>query len=250
MRMDALEAFDDTYDIKPQLEALLLVSTDPAPASDFARVLDVPVARVSAALEKLSREYAACGRGFQLREVAGGWRLFTHPAYHEIVEDYIRSWDTRRLSEAALEALAVIAYHQPCSREEVKAVRGVNSDSAISSLIDKGLVREAGRREGAGPILYATTQVFLERYGLKSLRDLPSLEQFAPDEQTRQLIRDRLSGTRTQATLDEIDTEVSDDELWSDDDDEPGQSADAHDPEDNAGHAGVQKDERFGEEAQ
>lgn len=207
---------DSDQELQRVLEALLLVSVDPVSVSDLADAGRSSRSQTQKALESLSLEYEQQGRGFQLREVAGGWRLYTHPAYHELVQDYVRSWDTRRLTDAAVETLAVIAYHQPATREGVRAVRGVNSDSAISSLIDKGLVREVGGREGGSPILYGTTPAFLERYGLQSLSDLPPLEQFAPDEQTRQLISDRLSGVRTQGTLDEMDQDL--DEQISDGD--------------------------------
>ena len=133
-------------------------------------------------------------RGFQLREVAGGWRMYTHPAYHSYVEEYVLSWDTRRLSQAALEALAVIAYHQPVTRQGVNAIRGVNSEAVISSLIEKGLVREAGRDKNTGnAILYGTTRAFLERFGLKDLAELPPLEDFAPDPDSQRAIRERLN---------------------------------------------------------
>lgn len=200
--MDGLDALPDD-DVRRTLEALLLVSVDPTPASTLARAAGVGEAEARRALEALSAEYAEAGRGFQLREVAGGWRLYTHPGAHEAVEGYVRSWDTHRLTQAALETLAVIAYNQPATREGVRAVRGVSSDSAISSLVDKGLVREVGRREG-GAILYGTTQLFLETFGLASTSELPELTQFAPDEATRQLIAERLSGRRSQGTLDEI----------------------------------------------
>lgn len=187
--MEALEKGD----LRARLEAMLLVSTDPVSASALATALERPPSEVQDALTSLAREYADAGRGFQLREVAGGWRLYTHPAFHDLVEGYVRSWDTHRLTNAALETLAVIAYRQPATREGVRAMRGVNSDSAISSLVDKGLVREVGKREG-GAIMYGTTQAFLEKFGLRSPRDLPPLEDFAPDEETRRLIRERLSG--------------------------------------------------------
>jgi segregation and condensation protein B len=192
--VEALSTLPDA-DLRSALEALLLVSTDPVPAADLAQAAGVPTARAAEALRVLAREYAAAGRGFQLREVAGGWRLYTHPAHHELVEGFVRSWDTHRLTQAALETLAVIAYTQPATREGVKAVRGVSSDSAISSLVDKGLVREAGRTP-SGAVLYATTATFLEKFGLKSPRELPPLEDFAPDEETRRLIRDRLGTKR------------------------------------------------------
>ena len=198
-------------DLKPAIEALLLVSSEPVSAVELAKVLEVGPIEVSEALADLSAEYSDANRGFQLREVAGGWRLFTHPAYHEKVQEYVLSWDTRRLSQAALETLSVIAYHQPCSREGVKAVRGVNSDGVIASLRDKGLVREVGRENGrAGAILYGTTRAFLERFGLRSLKDLPPLEDFAPDEESRQFIRERLSGRAISSTLEEAAADIED----------------------------------------
>ncbi|OFK24414.1 SMC-Scp complex subunit ScpB [Olsenella sp. HMSC062G07] len=197
--------------LKAALEALLLVSSDAVSALDLARALGVAPTEASSALADLAAEYADAGRGFQLREVAGGWRLFTHPAFHEQVESYVLSWDTRRLSQAALETLAVIAYHQPVSREGVKAVRGVNSDGVIGSLREKGLVREAGRDPGHGnAVLFGTTQRFLEQFGLRSLRELPPLEDFAPDEQARQFIRERLSGTAASSTLEETVDDMDD----------------------------------------
>lgn len=194
----------ESQDMRGALEAMLLASSDPVSATDLAKVLGAAPGEVSAQLADLAAEYADANRGFQLREVAGGWRLFTHPAYHDRVEALVMSWDTRRLSQAALETLAVIAYHQPVTREGVKAIRGVNSDGVISSLVDKGLVREAGRDpQRAQAIRYATTQAFLERFGLKSLRELPDLEQFAPDEESRKFIRERLSGRSIESTLEE-----------------------------------------------
>ncbi len=183
----------DQGSLKGMLEALLLVSTDAVPAQTLARALDADPAQVQDALRELAAEYADTNRGFQLREVAGGWRLFTHPAYHEQVERYVISWDTRRLSQAALETLAVIAYHQPVTREGVRGVRGVNSDGVISSLKAKGLVREVGR-DARNAALLGTTAAFLEGFGLKSLDELPPLEDFAPDEESKRFIRERLSG--------------------------------------------------------
>lgn len=184
----------ENTEIVGALEALLFVSDEPVPASRLAKVLDVSAAEVEKALASLAEEFASEDRGFQLREVAGGWRMYTHPAYHSYVEEYVLSWDTRRLSQAALEALAVIAYHQPVTRQGVNAVRGVNSEAVISSLIEKGLVREAGRDKNAGnAILYGTTRAFLERFGLKDLSELPPLEDFAPDPDSERAIRERLN---------------------------------------------------------
>lgn len=206
--MNDLESLE-TDSLKGPLEALLLVSSDPVSASQLASVLDATPGEVASLLAELKVEYEEANRGFQLREVAGGWRLFTHPAYHEQVEAFVLSWDTQRLSQAALETLAVIAYHQPVTREMVKGIRGVNSDGVISSLADKGLIREMGRDPERGQaIIYGTTNAFLEKFGLRSTRDLPDLEQFAPDEQARQFIRERLSGRTIQSTLLEVDEDL------------------------------------------
>ncbi len=123
------------------------------------------------------------------------------------------SWDTRRLSQAALETLAVIAYHQPVSRDGVRAVRGVNSDSAISSLKEKRLVREVGHvGDRSRTILYGTTQAFLEKFGLRSLDELPPLEDFAPDEQSRQFIRERLSGRSVSPVLEDAAADIDEEQ--------------------------------------
>lgn len=199
----------DSDSLKGALEALLLVSSDPVSAPAFAQALGIAPGEAASLLAELRVEYEEANRGFQLREVAGGWRLFTHPAYHDIVEAYVLSWDTQKLSQAALETLAVVAYHQPVTREMVKGIRGVNSDGVISSLVDKGLIRELGRDAERGQaIIYGTTNAFLEKFGLRSIKDLPDLEQFAPDEQARQFIRERLSGRSIQSTLEEQDEDL------------------------------------------
>lgn len=225
--MNDLETLEPSS-LKGALEALLLVSSDPVSASALGSALGITPGEAASLLAELKVEYEEANRGFQLREVAGGWRLFTHPAFHDQVESFVMSWDTQKLSQAALETLAVIAYHQPVTREMVKGIRGVNSDGVISSLVDKGLVREMGRDPQRGQaIIYGTTTAFLEKFGLRSIRDLPDLEQFAPDEQTRQFIRERLSGRSISSTLEEAteeldeerdlmepDTESEDDDLY------------------------------------
>ena len=128
--------------------------------------------------------------------------MFTHPAYHELIEKYVLSWDTRKLSAAAMETLAIVAYTQPVTRAGVASVRGVNSDSSINSLVEKGLVREVGTEDAPGnPVLYGTTRGFLEKFGLRSPADLPDLADFAPDAETRRLITERLSATRKDAVV-------------------------------------------------
>jgi segregation and condensation protein B len=180
------------------LEALLFVSDEPVSAARLARLLEASPGDVEAALADLAEQYRETERGFQIREVAGGWRFYTHPAYHDIIEQYVLSWDTRRLSQAALEALAVVAYHQPVTRAGINAVRGVNSEGVLASLVEKGLVREVGRDKNAGnAILYGTTRTFLEKFGLKDIGELPPLSEFAPDPDTERAIRDRLSSGET-----------------------------------------------------
>lgn len=185
------------------LESLLLVSTDAVSVRELAQAARADEQQTEEALRSLSRDYADANRGIQLREVAGGWRLFTHPAYHDQVEAYVLSWDKRRLSQAALETLAVIAYHQPVSREGVRSVRGVNSDGVMASLKEKGLVREVGK-DARQAALFGTTTKFLETFGLRSAKDLPPLEEFAPDEEARRFIRERLSGRNMESSLEEV----------------------------------------------
>ena len=193
------------------IEAMLFVSDEPVPSARLAAMLEMPVAEADSILAGLSAEFEEQERGIQLREVAGGWRLYTHPAYHETIEKYVLSWDTQRLSQAALEALAVIAYNQPTTRAVVSSIRGVNSDAVISSLVEKGLVREAGRENTIGqPIIYATTRTFLEKFGLRSIKDLPAIEDFAANEETRRLIVERLSASSVADVIEEGGDDVDD----------------------------------------
>ncbi|HAM15788.1 MAG TPA: SMC-Scp complex subunit ScpB [Eggerthellaceae bacterium] len=189
------------------IEAMLFVSDQPVSALTLAKMLEETVEDVERALKQLASQLDEGVRGVQLRQVAGGWRLYTHPAYHELVETYVLSWDTRRLSSAAIETLAIVAYAQPVTRAQISAIRGVTSDGPLGTLVDRGYVREAGTADAPGnPILYATTKTFLERYGLSSPADLPPLEEFAPDEKTAQLIRERLGApAQADAVPDERD---------------------------------------------
>ena len=203
----------DHAQLSGAIEAMLFVTDEPVGVIELADMLEADPKLVEQALvdlrEKLEREQ----RGIQLREVAGGWRLYTHPAYHDLVEKYVLSWDTRKLSQAAMETLAIVAYLQPCTRAGVASVRGVNSDSSINSLVEKGLIREAGQADAPGnPTLYATTRGFLEKFGLRSVSDLPDLDEFAPDDATRQLIRERLSAGGQEARV-APEAQVSDGEV-------------------------------------
>ena len=200
------------------IEAMLFVSSEPVSAAKLAEMIETTIGEVDSILCDLAREYEEGERGIQLREVAGGWRLYTHPAHHDLIERYVLSWDTQKLSQAALETLAVIAYNQPATRAMVASIRGVNSDAVISTLVEKGLVREAGRDTTIGqPILYATTRTFLEKFGLRSVRDLPPLESFAANEETRRLIVERLSLHASESML--ADGGADDDLLDDEDDD-------------------------------
>lgn len=183
--------------IQGAIESLLFVTDEPVSAITLAEMLECDVAAVDAALREVQARREAEESGIQLREVAGGWRLYTHPAYHDIIEKYVLSWDTRKLSAAAMETLAIVAYTQPVTRVGVASIRGVNSDSSINSLVEKGLVKEVGQADTPGnPTLYGTTRVFLEKFGLRSISDMTDIAEFAPDAETRALIAERLSSTR------------------------------------------------------
>lgn len=190
--------------IKGAIEAMLFVTDEPVSAISLAEMLECDVAAVDAALREIQQKREEEESGIQLREVAGGWRLFTHPAYHDLIEKYVLSWDTRKLSAAAMETLAIIAYTQPVTRVGVASIRGVNSDSSINSLVEKGLVKEVGQADTPGnPTLYGTTRVFLEKFGLRSVADMTDIAEFAPDAETRALISDRLSSNREQIAITE-----------------------------------------------
>ncbi len=176
------------------LEALLFVSDEPVNLITLTEMTGADPKEAQEALQALAARLDADESGIVLREVAGGWRLYTNPAYHELIERYVLSWDTRRLTQAAIETLAIIAYAQPITRQGIAHIRGVNSDSSVSSLLNKGLVREAGQADTPGyPMTYATTRAFLEHFALRSIQDLPPLENFAPDEDTVAILREGLS---------------------------------------------------------
>ena len=190
-------------------------------------MLECDPALVENALSTLRDELAASDRGIQLREVAGGWRLFTHPALSRASSSSTCSRGTRASSGAAMETLAVVAYAQPVTRAGVASVRGVNSDSSINSLVEKGLVREAGVADTPGnPVLYATTRAFLEKFRIALDRRSAPLDDFAPDDETRRLITERLSATRDEAAVtDEQARLMAEGLIYGDDSDEGPLSA-------------------------
>lgn len=163
------------------LEAVLMVTDEPVSELRLAVALVLPVERVDALLHDMAGEYAADRRGFELRRVAGGWRVFTRADVAPVVERFIRDDRTARLTQAALETLAVVAYTQPVSRARVSAVRGVTVDGVMRTLATRGLVEEAGLDEESGAVLYGTTSHFLERMGLTGLDELPPLAPYLPD---------------------------------------------------------------------
>src|ERR1700745_3044211 len=162
-------------------EAILLVADEPVPLVVLAQVLERPRNEVEAELRALASEYTREGRGFDLREIAGGWRFYTREDCAPLVERFVSDGQEVRLTQAALETLAVVAYRQPVSRARVSAVRGVNCDGVIRTLVLRGLVEEAGTDAETGAILFGTTAYFLERLGLPGLEALPELAPFLPD---------------------------------------------------------------------
>ncbi|WP_130839140.1 SMC-Scp complex subunit ScpB [Corynebacterium neomassiliense] len=168
--------------LRSRLESLLLVADEPTTAADFARLLGEPEEAVTAALTEISTEFSDRGMGFDLREREGAWRLYTRRENSATVEAKILAGAQPRLSRAALETLAVVAYRQPVTRSQVAAVRGVNCDGGMRTLTLRGLVKEVGvTGEVGGAHLYATTELFLEQLGIGSLDALPDLAPLLPE---------------------------------------------------------------------
>ncbi|HLS72745.1 MAG TPA: SMC-Scp complex subunit ScpB [Actinomycetaceae bacterium] len=170
------------------LEAVLMVVDEPVPAAQLASVLGLPTGQVLELLGELAADYrgetGGRPRGFELRELAGGWRIYSAPAFADVVGRFVVDGQTARLTQASLETLAVIAYRQPVSRGRVAAIRGVNVDGVVRTLQARGLIEEAGQDEDGGAVLYRTTPYFLERMGLTDLGDLPPLAPYLPDLDT------------------------------------------------------------------
>ena len=180
------ETSEETLDVpvaelRPSLEALLMVADQPLETVTLATAVGYPVEEVTLALEGLAAEYTEQGRGFALRNIGGGWRYYTRDEYAAVVEGYILDGQQARLTQAALETLAVVAYKQPVSRARVSAIRGVNVDGVMRTLLSRGLVEEVGHDHETGANLYATTSYFLERIGVTSLDELPELAPYLPD---------------------------------------------------------------------
>jgi segregation and condensation protein B len=177
---DEFEADLADEKLRGALEAILLVVDNPVTPTVLAQVLEEPTNRIEATLTTLAHEYAQAGRGIDLRHIAGGWRMYSRTEYSSYVERFVLDGQQIRLTQAALETLAVVAYKQPVSRSRVAAIRGVNCDGVIKTLVTRGLVEECGTEE-SGAHLYRTTQLFLEKLGINSVEDLPSLAPFLPE---------------------------------------------------------------------
>ena len=167
--------------LRSAVEAVLLVVDSPTGADAIARALDRSLDDVTAALRDLRTEYDSRGSGMDLREVAEGWRLYTRSEFAPYIENFILDGQQARLTQAALETLAVVAYRQPVTRSRVSAIRGVNVDGVMRTLLTRGLIEDCGTDPETGGGLFRTTQVFLEKLGLRSLTDLPSLAPLLPD---------------------------------------------------------------------
>jgi segregation and condensation protein B len=166
-------------DLARAVEALLFVTDEPVASSALAQALEADRRDVDAACEELAQSYERRGSGLAVRNVAGGWRLFTHPDVAPMVERYVLSARQARLTKAALETLAVVAYKQPVTAPEVNEIRGVDSSGVFGSLLARKLITTAGRKQVIGrPILYKTTKEFLMRFGLKDVNELPSMDEF------------------------------------------------------------------------
>lgn len=168
-------------DLRPALEAILMVADQALDKVQLASVVGHPVEAVDEALQALAGEYTEQGRGFELRNVAGGWRFYTRDEFAGVVESFVLEGQQARLTQAALETLAVVAYKQPVSRARVSAVRGVSVDGVMRTLLTRGLVEEAGQDVETGANLYRTTTYFLDRIGITSLEELPELAPYLPD---------------------------------------------------------------------
>jgi segregation and condensation protein B len=163
------------------LEAVLFVVDEPVSEVVLAQVLERPRDEVAALLRELADSYGSQDRGIELRSVGESWRIYTRPECAEVVERFVRDGRQSKLSQAALETLAVVAYRQPTTRSRVAAVRGVNVDAVMRTLLTRGLVTETGMERESGAVLYGTTEHFLERLGLASLDELPELSDHLPD---------------------------------------------------------------------
>ena len=194
-QLDAESDAEIDVEARAAIEAVILSATEPVPPALLAQLVEVPTTRVEELCEELAAEYANEGRGFQLARVAGGYRFQTHPDAYAYVERFVLEGQTARLSGPALETLAIIAYKQPIARAQISAIRGVNVDATLKTLVARGYVEESGHEHTPGnPTLFSTTQAFLERLGVDSLADLPALADFVPESSLVEALERGLRG--------------------------------------------------------
>ncbi|HEV8064679.1 MAG TPA: SMC-Scp complex subunit ScpB [Acidimicrobiales bacterium] len=175
--------------LEAAVEAVLMVSPEPVPAGLLAELLEISLDRVEALCAQMAATYGAERRGFTLVRLAGGYRFQSHPDFAAHVERFVLDGSPTKLSSAALETLAVVAYKQPVSRAQISAIRGVNADGVLRLLTTRGYVAEVGRDSGPGQaVLFGTTETFLEKLGMDSLKDLPSLAEFVPPASTVEML--------------------------------------------------------------
>lgn len=168
-------------DLERSIEAILMVVEEPVSEVVLAQIIERPTEEIQGALMALQEQYERENRGFSLKQISGGWRFYSHPDLAPLVEKFVLDGQQAKLTQAALETLAVIAYRQPISRARVSAIRGVNVEAVMKTLVNRGLVEECGVEHETGAVLYRTTSYFLERIGLNSVSDLPALAPFLPD---------------------------------------------------------------------
>ena len=186
---------DNPVNVAGAVEALLLLAAEPVTEFELAQAVGVPESVVAETLTELVAFYTETGRGFELRQVAGGWRYYTREEYADLITRSVVEGQQSRLSQAALETLAVVAYTQPISRARVSAVRGVNVDGVMRTLLARGLIEEAGHDPESGAVLFTTTSYFLERMGLRTLEDLPPLAPQLPEVEELEAELGQLAGT-------------------------------------------------------
>jgi segregation and condensation protein B len=179
--LEQAPSLDDPAELGAAIEAILFVVDAPLDAASLAAALRVPVPAIETALARLRAGYDARGAGIELRDAAGGVRLYTRAAVAPHVERFLQDGQRSRLSQAALETLAVIAYRQPVTRSRVSAIRGVNVDGVVRTLLSRGLIVEVGTDPETGGGLFRTSELFLERMGMQTLGELPSLAPLLPE---------------------------------------------------------------------
>jgi segregation and condensation protein B len=177
----ALAGLSDPLQLRAAIEAILFVVESPVSAEQLATVVQRPTSEVEAAIEELAISYDAGARGIELRRIADGVRIYTRPELTGVVEAFLLEGQRTKLSQAALETLAVIAYRQPVTRGRISAIRGVNVDGVVRTLSSRGLILEDGSDPDTGGGLFRTTDVFLEKMGLRTLDELPSLAPLLPE---------------------------------------------------------------------